>query len=197
MYRYGTLWSKVSNKSLRGYARLNTGNPALHFFRHAALRRMWRTTRRLLSANRVSLSRLTELQLRLQNASLSRSSRWSRRLSSRNLMLSPHFCVPYCSSAYPYAESSGMMSLWGKLLKLYFSYWASASTGRRRTRHQPLRSIVTSAGSGSQETGWCFEWIRRLPLSSPGSAHVCLHVGCESCGELDALNSSFWTRLSK
>lgn len=99
MYRYGILFSKVSSTLLLGYAMLNTGKSALHFLRQAALRRMWRMTRRLSSADALSLSRLTELQLRLQKVSLSRSSRWSRRLSSRYLMLSAQFFMPYCSSA--------------------------------------------------------------------------------------------------
>jgi len=67
----------------------------------------------------------TALQFWQQYDSLSFSSRWSRRLSFRYLTLCFQSWEEYISNECPYAESSGMRSFGGKLLKLYFSYWAS------------------------------------------------------------------------
>lgn len=79
--------------------------------------------KRVVSVLFSSYSCHTALQFWQQYDSLSFSSRWSRRLSSRYLTLCFQSWKAYISNACPYADSSGKRSFGGKLLKLYFSYW--------------------------------------------------------------------------
>ncbi len=85
------------------------------------------------------------LQLRLQKASLSLSSRYSRRLVSRNSTLSGHFSSLYLSKACRYAESRGISSCCGKLRKLYFSYCARTQKEKQNKRNASLRQCDEEA----------------------------------------------------
>lgn len=132
--------------SLLGSVCLKAGNPCLHRFRHCArlitLPNAWSSGK---SLKRVSSSSRTVLQLRLQKASLSLSSRYNRRLTSRNSTLSGHFSSLYWSKACRYAESKGMSSCRGKLRKLYFSYCARTQKEKQNKRNASLRQCDEEA----------------------------------------------------